>query len=164
MEFKPFYVRTENITAQQAQNVFDHAVSNGAYAFDSITGTDKTHKYVIRTPYLDVYTFIGVSYIGSTYIHNSIQQFGDEAVELTYEEALAHVSTSSTKPKLHITKTKPTSGQFSATWVCNGIVFSGSFKYRDNGSLVEWDDLLDDWGDDHIDWNEDMEIWYTILK
>ena len=249
MNFKPFYIKTKGITAKQAQDLFNLAVKNGAEGGCYIKNGG-TPSYSGQEWTLSDWSFIGVSNEGRTKIHSLVIVFGEDAVELTYEEALLHVQGSASvkeklkleagktyklidkegylqelsdnyeylereftglyitlnsvddggngwvgralvistdeleyfelvedtdhvqsitpidnnKPKLKVTKERPTSGQFIATWIYDGKPWSYTYKWID-GKLYTSDEYSGtDWVESYIILREDLGVWYTIIK
>lgn len=44
---------------------------------------------------------------------------------------------------------KPTSGQFTAMWYCDSGLFAQTFKYREDGYLLAYDSMNDEWECEH---------------
>ena len=79
MNFKPFYVSTDEISEGCISVLWGLAITHGAKPYNVLAKCAITRYYV------------GVDFRGNTNYFDMPSHFGSEAVELTYEEALLHV-------------------------------------------------------------------------
>lgn len=82
---KPFYIRiTDDMTPQMVQDAFDKCVDAGAVAKESITHTDKKHRYV--RDYDMHFNYFGVDDDNITALYDIHENYGDDTQEITLDQ------------------------------------------------------------------------------
>lgn len=90
IELKPFCVRTEDLTPQQAQDLLDRSVGLGAAAEEGFReGGTSEYEYYGGTYYKDAFEFVGVSDDYYTLVEDSSSYYGGNI--LTFQEMLDYL-------------------------------------------------------------------------
>lgn len=91
MSVKPFYCKTEGLTAQQVQDVFDKCVDKGANAFELVSGAESRHDCDCGPHELNKYKYFGVDFEFDTFTAREKTEYGKSSIELTYDQIDAHL-------------------------------------------------------------------------
>ena len=91
MKLKPFYVKTEGLTDQKAQELLDLAVDAGATPFEWCSKPNKHDCWGSVELDASLWALFGVTDDGGTLFYDKGEIFGSDAVEMTYDEAWAYL-------------------------------------------------------------------------